>query len=123
MGEQGVHQRAARMSRRRMHHKPGRLVDNDDVVVLIDDIERDLLAFRLGVGRLRHLDYDRIAVCDVISGVADLRGAYSDGAFKDQRFQPRARQGGQTRRQHAVEPGRSFIAGDGHFQPSGAHLR
>ena len=53
-----------------MHHQPARLVDDDDVVVLIDDIERDRLAGRLGGDRRRHVDCDRIAGGDMISGVA-----------------------------------------------------
>ena len=34
-----------------MHDQPGRLVDDDELVVLVDDVERDVLALRLG--RLR----------------------------------------------------------------------
>ena len=40
----------------------------------IDDIERDILAGGLGGDRLRHVDCDRIARCDMISGVADGGG-------------------------------------------------
>ena len=63
------------VARGRMHHEARRLVDDDDVVVLVDDIERDVLALRLGIGRLRHVDYDRIAGDDMISGVADGGGS------------------------------------------------
>ena len=58
--------------------RPVGLVDDDDVVVLIDDIERDILAGGLGGDRLRHVDCDRIAGGDMISGVAD--GGASGGA-------------------------------------------
>ena len=37
----------------RMHDEPGRLVDDDEVVVLVDDGERDRLAPRLGRRRRR----------------------------------------------------------------------
>ena len=46
MGDQRVDQRAGLVAGGRMHDQPLRLVDDDDVVVLIDDIERDILALR-----------------------------------------------------------------------------
>ena len=42
VGQQRVDQRAAGMARRRMDDQPGRLVDDQQVVVLVDDAERDL---------------------------------------------------------------------------------
>ena len=92
MGDQRVDQRAGLMARGGMHHQAARLVDDDDVVVLIDDIERDILALGLGGDRLRHVDCDRIAGCDVISGVANGEAFDGDLAGQDQRFQPRSRQ-------------------------------
>ena len=47
MGDQRVDQRAGLVAGRRMHHEALRLVDDDDVVVLVDDIERDILALGL----------------------------------------------------------------------------
>ena len=93
-----------------MHDQALRLVDDDDVVVLVDDIERDILALGLGGDRLRHVDCDRIAGGDMISGVADGGALGGDGAGQDQRFQPRARQFRAAHREHAVEPGRSLVA-------------
>ncbi len=49
MGDQRVDQRAGFVAGGGMHDQPLRLVDDDNVVVLIDDIERDILA--LGLGR------------------------------------------------------------------------
>ena len=40
MGDQRVDQRAVRMARRRMDDEAGRLVDDDQVLVLEDDVER-----------------------------------------------------------------------------------
>src|SRR5437660_242503 len=73
--DRSVDQRAARMSRGRMHHEAGRLVDDDDVLVLVDDVERDILSLRGGIGGFRHVDYDRITGADMISGVADGDGS------------------------------------------------
>ena len=48
MGDQRIDQRAGLVAGGRVHHQPARLVDDDDVVVLVDDIERDILARGLG---------------------------------------------------------------------------
>ena len=116
VGDQRIDQRAGLVARGRMHHQAPGLVDDDDVVVLIDDIERDLFARGLGGDRLRHVDCDRIAAGDMISGVANGGAFDADGTGQDQRFQPRARQVGKAHRQHAVEPGRSLVARDGDLQ-------
>ena len=92
MRDQRVDQRAGLMARGGMHHKALGLVDDDDVVVLVDDFERDGLAFGLGGDRFRHVDCDRIAFCDVISGVADGGACDRDVSGEDQRLQPRPRQ-------------------------------
>ena len=44
MGDQRVDQRAGGVAGARMHHEAGRLVDDDERVVLIDDVERNGLA-------------------------------------------------------------------------------
>ena len=78
MGDQRVDQRAGLVAGGGMHDQALRLVDDDDVVVLVDDIERDSFPFGLRRGRWRHVDCDRIAGGDMISGVADgggLRGS------------------------------------------------
>ncbi len=41
--QQRVEQRAVGMPGRRMHHQPGRLVDHQNLVVFIDDVERNVL--------------------------------------------------------------------------------
>ena len=58
-GQQGVHQSAARVARRRMDHEPGRLVDDEHVVVFVDDRERYGFGFQLERDRIRDLElYD-----------------------------------------------------------------
>ena len=48
MGDQRIDQGAVGIAGRRMHHQAGRLVDHDQVVVFIDDLERNILALRQG---------------------------------------------------------------------------
>ena len=105
------------MPRGGMHHETPGLVDDDDVVVFIGDIERDIFARGLGGNGLRHVDCDRIAAFDMISGVADGGVLDGDGTGQDQRFQPRARQRRAAHRQHAVEPGKTLVAADDDLQP------
>ena len=46
MGDQGIDQGAVGIAGRRMHHQPRRLVDDDQVLVLVDHVERNILALR-----------------------------------------------------------------------------
>ena len=48
MSNQGIHERSGPIAGRRMHHEAARLVDNDNVVVLVDDRKRDVLGVRFG---------------------------------------------------------------------------
>ena len=74
MRDQRIDQRAGLVPGRRMHDESLGLVDDDDVVVLVDDIERDILARGFRIDSRWHIDCDRIAGGDMISGVAK-RGA------------------------------------------------
>ncbi len=112
MGNQRVDQRSGLMPGGGMHHEILRLVDDDDVVVLEHDIERDVLAFGLGGGGGRHVDCDRIPRIDMISGVANPDAADAHLTCEDQRLQARARQVGTAHGEHAVQPPRSFVAVD-----------
>jgi hypothetical protein len=117
MGDQRVDQRAGLVAGGRMHDEALGLVDDDDVVILMDNIQRDRFAGGLGGDGLRHVDCDRIAGTDMISGVADGGAFKADGTCQDQRLQPRARQLRNAHREHAVEPDRALVAGDDDLQP------
>lgn len=112
VGDQRVDQRAGLVPGGGMDHEVLRLVDDDDVVVLEHDVERDVLAFGLGGRGGGHVDCDRIARFDMISGVANRGRSHADLAREDQRLEARARQVGAADGQHAVQPLRSFIALD-----------
>ena len=72
-----------------MHDQAPGLVDHDDVVVLVNDAERDGLGGRLGRLRRRHVDGDGGAGIDAMAGIADRAAVDRDRAGLDQRFQPR----------------------------------
>jgi hypothetical protein len=59
--EQAVDERAARMARGGMHDDAGRLVDYEQVLVLVGDPQLDVLWNELGRLRLGKLDLDRLS--------------------------------------------------------------
>ena len=87
--------------------RPGRFVDDDDLVVLEDDIERDALAAGLGRLRLRHRHRDGFGQVDAIARIADRAVADRDRAVEDQRLEARARQAGARRRERGRAAGRA----------------
>ena len=65
-----VDQRAARIARAGMHDQPGGLVDHGEVVVFVDDVERDRLRLDAVIfdGR-RHGDGDLLAALELDAGL------------------------------------------------------
>lgn len=61
--QKGVHERPVRMARRGMDDEPARLVDDDDVVVLVDNVQRDVL--RNGVDGRGLFGVNSICSCPV----------------------------------------------------------
>ncbi len=59
MSDQRVDQGTGLLPARRVHDHAGRLVDDNNVIVLIDNLERDRLRLRLGRRRHRHVEVDR----------------------------------------------------------------
>src|SRR5580704_14703946 len=105
MSDQSVDQRAGRMAWRWMDNEPGRLVDHDQMLVLVDDGKLDVLA---GYGRflsLGGLEGDARARRKPRRGIAG--NAFVDPHFArlDQRLEPCARQSNSScRRRLAQEP-------------------
>ena len=62
--EQGVDQRTVRVSRRGMHHQSCRLVDHDDIRILVYHVQRDILRRQRRVPRLRYVHRHRFAAGD-----------------------------------------------------------
>ena len=71
MGDQRVDQRACVVAGGRMHHHADRLVDDDQVLVFKDDIERDRLAAGLGRSGRRHVDPHALAGAQFRAGIDD----------------------------------------------------
>src|SRR5262245_66435195 len=95
-----------------MDDQPGRLVDDDDLLVLEQYLERDRLGPDLVVLRGRKLEHDGPAGVDAVAGIADRGSVDRDAAREDQRLVARARQFGHARGQHAVEPLAGLLGGN-----------
>jgi hypothetical protein len=59
--QQGVDQGPVRIAGAGMHHQPGRLVDHEDVFILVQDVQRDVLGHRVRLGFLHRGQGHRLA--------------------------------------------------------------
>ena len=125
MVQKRIDQRAGLGPRRRMHHHPGRLVDHDQIGVLVDDVKIDLLGLGFGIDRRRHRQRERLARPDL----SLLRDAVAtDSTFPDQRHQARARKlksglpGRQRQRAVQPLPGRLIRDSQHHFISRSSHV-
>ena len=104
MGDERVDQGAVDIAGAGMHDEAGRLVDDDDGVVLVSDIERDCLGLRLGAHRRRNADFEAVARFDRVFHVFYGRGPERDATLPDQGLEAGAAQAGQAIAQEAIEP-------------------
>ncbi len=84
MMEQGVDQRAIPAAGRRMDGHAGRLVDDDEVFVLEQDIERDVFRLRHGGHRGGQRQSVDAADNDRLAGIVCCRAVDGHGALLDQ---------------------------------------
>jgi hypothetical protein len=82
--EQRVHERAAGMTGRRVDDEPGRLVDDDEILVLVQHRERDRLRLGGSGDRFGRLGVDALAggdaLCRACGAAADARAPLVDPA-------------------------------------------
>ena len=113
--EQGVDQRAVGVAGGRMDDHARGLVDDHDVGVLVDDVERQRLRLRRGGRRRRHVDDHFLLRLDREAGL-DLLGADAgdlDLAVLDQPLDLRPRLLRQERGERRVEAGAGVLFRDG----------
>src|SRR5690606_27714585 len=112
VGQQSIYQGSISMPRAGVHDEPGRLVDDDQVLVLIDDIERNAFRLRLGRLRRRHLDPEHLVRFDPVSGLAYRPARSRDVAGTEQRLNPGAAHRRELSRQKAIETHLALLGGD-----------
>jgi hypothetical protein len=84
MGDERVDQGAVDIAGAWMHDEAGRLVDDDDGVVLVDHVQRNLLAHRLRTHRRRHVDLEAVPWFDRVFHVLYGRTAERHVTLPDQ---------------------------------------
>ena len=100
--QQCVHERASAHARSWMDRHPRRLVDHQEVAVLVQDVQRDRLRLdsrRDGGG---HVDADALAAADAVRGARRLP-VHLHVAFADEPLQRSAAVAGDEVRQRLVE--------------------
>ncbi len=100
--QERVHHRRVRRAARRVDDHPGRLVEDDEVPVLVEDRQREVLRDRPGRLRRRHLDLERVPGAQPHRG---LRRPARDArvARLDEPLHARAREVGGEPRERDVE--------------------
>ena len=112
--QQRIDERTRGMAGARMGRHAFRLVDDDQVRVLVDDPERDRLRLRLCRNRRRHMHLVGLAGPDLAAQSGDGFAPARHLAGADQRLQARAAELGQAQRQEAIQA----LAGLGLFDGS-----
>ena len=104
MVEEGVDERPIRISRAGMHDEPGRLVDDEEVLVLIDHRELDRFGLRLRRLRLGKREFDAVAGGDPEVGILEPFAIQMNPALLDQRLQAAAGVERRDAREISVDP-------------------
>ena len=102
--EEGIHERARRVARGGMDDEAGRLVDRDQVFVLVEDRERDVLGLDGGLARLGDVDRDLLARAHDV-GPPGRASVDEHRAFGDELLDAGARHVRARQREKRVEAG------------------
>jgi hypothetical protein len=108
--EQGVDQRVLPVARGRMHHPSRRLVEHQQVVVFVEDVQRQVLGLGERGARLRALEDDGFARARVMRRFDDFP-LDTDVAFGQEPLNGAAREAGQLAAQKDIQPlpGKGFV--------------
>ena len=109
MGDERIHERAGFVTGGRMHHEPGRLVDDDEVIVLVDDVERDRFAQWLGRDGRGKVEQHRCPSGKLLVRIEGGGAVHGHSPVPDQRLEAAARKIAPRRCQRPVEPLRRSI--------------
>jgi len=89
MGDQRVDKRAIPVARSRMYDQAGRLVNDNQMFILKNDIKRYIFGLRDRINRLRHIERNEVARLDPVVGCDHLFAIELELAGLDQRLQAR----------------------------------
>jgi len=104
MMQQGVDQRSRPIARSRMHDQTGLFVDDDDMIVLKHDIERNILGLRTGVQWLRNNGLNCLARIYAVVRLRHCPSVHRHLLRLDEGFQSTSAQIGERSGQVGVKP-------------------
>ena len=116
MGDERIDEGARLVAGGRMDDKSGRLVDDDQGVVLIYYVKIDEFGQRLGRDRRRQAHQDMLARLHLAAGFGDRRPLDSDTPIGNKGLKSRPAHFRELARQEAVEPIARSIGRDGRFR-------
>jgi hypothetical protein len=84
--QQRIDQRSVEIAGGGVNHKARRLVDDNQVIVLVDHDERNILGLRLGGNGCGHRDSPRLAASELERGLAGRLAAQRYASVRHQRL-------------------------------------
>ncbi|ULA59853.1 MAG: hypothetical protein LZF60_160183 [Nitrospira sp.] len=117
--QQGVHQRARPIPRRRMHHEAGLLIEHQQVGVFMENLDGDGLRTQIQRLRARHLQPDTVPWLDLLAR-ADWLAVDLNTSLPDQPLQSRTGKDRVAIGKKDVDPFGGFSPGDDDFNRSRA---
>ena len=103
VGEQGVDERAVLVAGRGVHDHAARFVDDDEVIVLIHHVQRQILRHQRRGRGVRHRDDKRVAGGGFVVFLHG-RAVFCHGPLREQPLGGAARELGQRAREESVDP-------------------
>src|SRR5690349_13462785 len=97
------------MTRGRMDHHPCRLIDDDQIFVLKDNIERNVFRYQISWGSWRHADCHTEAALQRLTCLFRRTTVHIHKAIRNQTLDAGARKLLQLPNQEFVEPLRSLV--------------
>ncbi len=111
MMDQRIDERTRPVASTRMHDEAGRLDEDDQMVVLIENVERDILALRFRVFRFGQVNLEAIAWLDLLLRFGHRLAVDRNGALLDQALDAVARKLARKRLgQEGIEPPCGILA-------------
>lgn len=123
MGDKCIDERTGGITGSRMHHETGRLLDHDQVAVLVDDFQGDRFAAWLGIERPGHLDKVGFALFDPVIGVSYRFSVVRNAPFLDQLLETRTAEFGERGGQKPIEAPAFMLCQDEGAMSGGARGR
>ena len=103
MGEQGVDERAVLVAGRGVHDHAARLVDDDEIRILVHHVQRQILRHELR-GRGIRQRHDKRVAGDGFVVFLHGRAVFRHRALREQPLGGAAREPGQRAREESVDP-------------------